>query len=192
MLLLESQTGISRRVLRCKCMLPAPPPPPLLRRTRTGLGPVWALGRCDASEAGVGGWRHVCAPSASVPLSPRAPFPFRIPGCAVPRVARAPRACAAASACHPPHTHTRAQVLVDDLFPCTDLSMLAYTKAARRQLWVPLIEKAAAKLFRCYEALTGGTMSEALHLLTGYPTTQILLFMDRWPPFLPSHLPSSG
>ncbi|KAF4736506.1 hypothetical protein FOZ62_024721, partial [Perkinsus olseni] len=67
-------------------------------------------------------------------------------------------------------------VIVDDTFPCTRLGTLAYTKAARRQLWVPLIEKAAAKLFGCYEALNSGTISEAMSLFTGYPTTREILF----------------
>ena len=43
---------------------------------------------------------------------------------------------------------------------------LAYLKAARRQLWVPLIEKAAAKLHGSYEALEGGTFMEAFSMLT--------------------------
>jgi len=66
-------------------------------------------------------------------------------------------------------------VLVDDVFPCTNLEMLAYSKAARRQLWVPLVEKAAAKLFGCYQNLSSGTLSEALTLFTGFPTEQVML-----------------
>lgn len=66
-------------------------------------------------------------------------------------------------------------VLVDDLFPCTNLDMLAYSKAARRQIWVPLVEKAAAKLFKCYQHLSSGTLSEALTQFTGYATDQIFL-----------------
>eukprot|EP00667_Euglena_gracilis_P001388 EG_transcript_1388 len=77
------------------------------------------------------------------------------------------------------------RLVVDDLFPCTELAMLAYTKGARRQLWVPLLEKAAAKLFQCYESLTGGTMSEALHLITGYPTIQIPLYKAQDRPAAP-------
>ena len=63
-------------------------------------------------------------------------------------------------------------VLIDDVFPVNGLSCLAYLKAARRQLWAPLIEKAAAKLHGSYEALAGGTFSEAFSLLTGCPVTE--------------------
>ena len=42
-------------------------------------------------------------------------------------------------------------VTVDDVFPTNAIHCLAYLKAARRQLWVPLIEKAAAKLHGSYE-----------------------------------------
>jgi len=74
--------------------------------------------------------------------------------------------------CRDGHWYT---VLVDDTFPCTNLDMLAYSKASRRQLWVPLVEKAAAKLFGCYQHLSSGTLSEALTLFTGFPTEQISL-----------------
>jgi len=66
-------------------------------------------------------------------------------------------------------------VLVDDLLPCTPHGLLAYSKAARRQLWVPLVEKAAAKLFHSYDNLASGTMSEAFTLFTGFPSEQINL-----------------
>jgi len=70
-------------------------------------------------------------------------------------------------------------VVVDDHFPSTELQTFAYSKAARRQLWVPLCEKAAAKLHGCYEALEAGTLAEALTMLTGYATERILLFRYR-------------
>eukprot|EP00658_Telonema_sp_P-2_P046131 TRINITY_DN3423_c0_g1_i3.p1 TRINITY_DN3423_c0_g1~~TRINITY_DN3423_c0_g1_i3.p1 ORF type:complete len:523 (-),score=122.70 TRINITY_DN3423_c0_g1_i3:419-1987(-) len=66
-------------------------------------------------------------------------------------------------------------VLVDDVFPVTKHGLLAYSKAGRRQLWVPLVEKAAAKLFGSYERLASGTLSEALTTFTGFPTEQMLL-----------------
>ncbi|XP_060066848.1 calpain-D-like [Ylistrum balloti] len=64
-------------------------------------------------------------------------------------------------------------VLVDDVFPCDSSNRLLYSRGKRKQLWVPLIEKAAAKLFGCYEALTSGHTVEALSLLTGEPCEHI-------------------
>ena len=74
-------------------------------------------------------------------------------------------------------------MLIDDLFPCSKPwegrveggkiyfaqgGELSYLQSRRRQLWVPLLEKAAAKLFGCYAALNSGTFGEALGLLTGF------------------------
>ena len=48
-------------------------------------------------------------------------------------------------------------------------------QCARYQLWVTLVEKAAAKLFGCYGALASGTMMEALQMLTGSSTERLQL-----------------
>ncbi|CAD7967512.1 unnamed protein product [Amoebophrya sp. A25] len=85
-------------------------------------------------------------------------------------------------------------MLLDDLFPCSKVwdgrladgkiyfargGELSYLQSRRRQLWVPLIEKAAAKLFGCYGALNSGTFGEALGLLTGYPVEQMRLYEPK-------------
>ena len=47
---------------------------------------------------------------------------------------------------------------------------------------MPLIEKAAAKLFGSYEALEGGTFMEAFSMLTGFPVQRVLLSKYKPPP----------
>jgi len=85
-------------------------------------------------------------------------------------------------------------MLLDDLLPTSQISegyldgqmiyfsrggTLCYLQGARRQLWVPLVEKAAAKLFGSFGALKGGTFGEALGLFTGYPTDRIKLYESK-------------
>ncbi|CAF1334029.1 unnamed protein product [Adineta ricciae] len=64
-------------------------------------------------------------------------------------------------------------ILVDDYFPCTDRNRLAFSRARKGQLFVPLIEKACAKVFGSYESLRRGSTAEGLQLLTGAPCHQI-------------------
>ena len=66
-------------------------------------------------------------------------------------------------------------VIIDDRFPCTDHNTLAFSQATKRQLYVPLIEKACAKLFGSYSNLRGGSTAEGLQLLTGVPCDRIEL-----------------
>ena len=70
-------------------------------------------------------------------------------------------------------------VIIDDRLPCNRNKALTYTSAARRQLWAPLVEKAAAKLSTCYEGLHSGTISEAFSLLTGFATDRQLLVVSK-------------
>lgn len=52
---------------------------------------------------------------------------------------------------------------------------IAFTKAAGRQLWPSLVEKAYAKAHGCYHAISGGWVAEALFDLTGCPTETLWL-----------------
>ena len=61
-------------------------------------------------------------------------------------------------------------VRLDDYFPCYPGSGPVYAKTHEQQeLWVPLVEKAMAKLCGTYDALRGGLPFEALIDLTGSP-----------------------
>ena len=60
------------------------------------------------------------------------------------------------------------EVSVDTLIPCNEESMPIFAHGKDpSELWVPLLEKAYAKLHGSYEALDGGSVSAALVDLTG-------------------------
>jgi len=68
-------------------------------------------------------------------------------------------------------------VTVDEYLPFfyNDPTALVYAKAAvDGALWMPILEKAAAKLFGNYEMLSGGMMGPAIQTLTGSP------FFNTW------------
>uniref|UniRef100_A0A0N5AUF7 Calpain catalytic domain-containing protein n=1 Tax=Syphacia muris TaxID=451379 RepID=A0A0N5AUF7_9BILA len=65
-------------------------------------------------------------------------------------------------------------VVLDDFFPCRKRSRtLAFAVGRRNQLWVPLIEKAFAKITGNYAKLLAGRVLEGLAVLTGSPCSLI-------------------
>eukprot|EP00667_Euglena_gracilis_P001278 EG_transcript_1278 len=73
-------------------------------------------------------------------------------------------------------------IIVDDYFPVLlpqNGSGLWGTRGRGNQLWVPLMEKAYAKLHGSYAALTGGVPADSLSDLTGAPCKTIDVPWDR-------------
>ncbi|CAJ1407482.1 unnamed protein product [Effrenium voratum] len=77
------------------------------------------------------------------------------------------------------HAGSWRRILIDDLLPTSQTfegyvdggtiyysrgGTLCYLQGSRRQLWVPYVEKAAAKLFGNYAGMKGGTFGEAWKL----------------------------
>ena len=64
-------------------------------------------------------------------------------------------------------------VIIDDKLPCYKKSFgdkdLVFARCRSiNEFWVPLIEKAYAKLHNCYEALISGFIDDGLSDMTGY------------------------
>ena len=65
-------------------------------------------------------------------------------------------------------------VTIDDTLPVDPRSgMLVFSQCRDRQLWVPLLEKALAKVRGGYMKTIGGSVSVALSMLTGAPTLSV-------------------
>ena len=70
-------------------------------------------------------------------------------------------------------------VTVDDYLPCYPDGGPCFLKAQGPELWVSLIEKASAKVYGNYRALSGGSLHEGLRDLTGAPTENLDFYHDE-------------
>ena len=66
------------------------------------------------------------------------------------------------------------QILIDDRFPFQQ-GILYGAQPSKNQLWVPLLEKAWAKLHGGYEKIQWGHVDEALQDMTGAPIEELRL-----------------
>lgn len=67
---------------------------------------------------------------------------------------------------------------MDDNIPCHRDATPAFTKSSENAIWVMLIEKAWAKIFRNYQRIESGHCEEALRDLTGAPTMNLLTYEE--------------
>jgi len=70
-------------------------------------------------------------------------------------------------------------VIIDDRLPCYkkdygDKDLVFGRCRSVNEFWVPLIEKAYAKIHNCYEALIGGFIDDGLTDMTAYAQTKII------------------
>jgi hypothetical protein len=66
-------------------------------------------------------------------------------------------------------------VIIDDRVPCIDNYPVFGSCRDPVETWVPMIEKAYAKLHGCYEALISGFIDDALTDLTGFVAEKLIL-----------------
>ena len=73
------------------------------------------------------------------------------------------------------------RVIVDDVLPCTQLGtpLCSLAEGSTKQAWVPILEKAYAKLHGTYESLSGGTVEYALRDLTGGGVERVLMSAEE-------------
>ena len=70
-------------------------------------------------------------------------------------------------------------IYLDDYFPIC-YNQPVFAKPVNKAIWVMIIEKAWAKLYKSYQASSGGRVEEALKCLTGAPTEQLLTSDDNF------------
>jgi hypothetical protein len=67
-------------------------------------------------------------------------------------------------------------VIVDDRIPCYSEGLPVFGTCVNiNEMWVPLIEKAYAKLHGCYQALISGFVDDGLSDLTGFVAEKLIL-----------------
>lgn len=74
-------------------------------------------------------------------------------------------------------------VYVDDFIPCNRRDTPAFTKASGEEIWVLILEKAWAKLFKSYYSIEAGYCREALRDLTGAPTKSVMTLETEYDDF---------
>lgn len=60
-------------------------------------------------------------------------------------------------------------VITDAFFPVDSKNKLVYATSGSEDIWIMLIEKAMAKIYRSYENIHIGFADEGLNVLTGAP-----------------------
>ena len=72
------------------------------------------------------------------------------------------------------------QVIIDDFIPCKNGEPV-FSRCNGRELWVMLVEKAWAKLHKCYFNIVEGKAPMTLRDLTGAPSSEISISdEDSW------------
>lgn len=60
-------------------------------------------------------------------------------------------------------------IITDAFFPVDANNKLVYATSGTNDIWILLIEKAVAKIYKSYSSLSIGAADEGLNLLTGAP-----------------------